>query len=258
MAEDNKEIVVVKTGGKAASEKEAMTELFKEMKELLTKYCFIFVHGGGAEVTRVSKIFGLEPTFKDGIRLTTPAEMEVVDMVLSGRMNKEIVRLANSCKLLSVGLSGSDGLLFTGCPAGDATMTGKITNTSPAILKILLKEGFMPVISSTSMTADGSALNINADEAALSVASAVNADKLFFISDIPGVLKNNKVIDLLTEKTALAEIEAKTISGGMIPKIKSSIDALKKGTGTVIIGEYLKKGDLAEILSGKKGTAITL
>ncbi len=111
---NKKEIVVIKTGGKAASGKKEMASLFNEMKSLKERYSFVFVHGGGAEVTRVSKVFGLEPVFRDGIRLTTADEMEIVDMVLSGRMNKEIVRLANSCGITAVGLSGSDGLLFTG------------------------------------------------------------------------------------------------------------------------------------------------
>ena len=99
----DKKIIVIKTGGRAASDKEAMKALFIEMKKLIDKYSFVFVHGGGAEVSRISKIFGHEPQFVDGIRLTTEEEMEVVDMVLSGRMNKEIVRLANTAGLNAMG-----------------------------------------------------------------------------------------------------------------------------------------------------------
>ncbi|MCL2793394.1 MAG: acetylglutamate kinase [Spirochaetaceae bacterium] len=257
----DKKIIVIKTGGKAASEKSAMATLFKEIKELKNKYNFVFVHGGGAEVTRVSKVFGLEAVFKDGIRLTTPEEMEIVDMVLSGRMNKEIVRLANSCGLASVGLSGSDAMLFTGTPQAEAaekSLTGKITNVNPIILDLLIKNDYLPVVSSTSMTEDGIALNINADEAALEVASALKADKLFFISDIEGVMKDNCVINILSEKKAEEEIASGIISGGMIPKVKSSISALKKGVGAIIIGEYLKNGDLLASLEAKKGTSIIL
>ncbi|MCP5515210.1 MAG: acetylglutamate kinase [Spirochaetales bacterium] len=256
--ENGKKIIVIKTGGKAASGKQEMACLFREMKQLEGKYSFVFVHGGGAEVTRVSRIFGLEAQFKDGIRLTTPDEMEIVDMVLSGRMNKEIVRLANSCGVISAGLSGSDALLFTGKEAGENTQTGRITEVNPLIIKVLLENSLMPVISSTSMTAGGTALNINADEAALEIASALKAEKLFFISDIPGVMKEGEVINLLTEKQALDEISSGVISGGMIPKVKSSIAALKKGVGSIIIGEYCVKGDLSSILEGKKGTGIVL
>ena len=253
---DDKKIIVIKTGGKAASEKSAMAALFKEMKELKNRYNFVFIHGGGAEVTRVSKVFGLEPVFKDGIRLTTPEEMEIVDMVLSGRMNKEIVRLANRCGIASVGLSGSDAMLFTGKQAAEKSLTGKITNVKPFILSLLIKNDYLPVISSTSMTADGTALNINADEAALEIASAIKADKLFFISDIQGVMKEEAVINILTEKMAEEEIASGVISGGMIPKVKSSIAALKKGVSAIIIGEYLKSGDLLATLDAKKGTSI--
>ncbi|MDX9799941.1 MAG: acetylglutamate kinase [Spirochaetia bacterium] len=256
--ESGKKIIVIKSGGKAASGKKEMASLFREMRQLEDKYSFVFVHGGGAEVTRVSKIFGLEAKFKDGIRLTTPDEMEIVDMVLSGRMNKEIVRLANSCGVVSVGLSGSDSLLFTGKEAGENTLTGKITEVKPDIIKILLENSFMPVISSTSMTMSGTALNINADEAALEIASALKAEKLFFISDIPGVMKEGEVIPLLTEESAIEEISAGVISGGMIPKVKSSIEALKKGVKTIIIGDYFENGDLSSILEGIKGTGIIL
>ena len=254
----NKKIIVIKTGGKAASEKSAMITLFKEIKELKNKYDFVFVHGGGAEVTRVSKIFGLEPVFKDGIRLTTPEEMEIVDMVLSGRMNKEIVRLANTCGIVSVGLSGSDAMLFTGKQAEEKSQTGKITKAEPSILGLLISNDYLPVVSSTSMTPDGLALNINADEAALEIASAIKADKLFFISDIQGVMKDSSVINILSEKIAEEEMASGVISGGMIPKVKSSIAALKKGVGAIIIGEYLKNGDLLSSLDSKKGTSIVL
>ncbi len=116
----------------------------------------------------------------------------------------------------------------------------------------------MPVVSSTSMTDSGTALNINADEAALEIAAAMGAGKLFFISDIPGVMKDGRVINRLTEKSALEEIESGCISGGMIPKVKSSVSALRRGVGTIIIGEYVGKGDLSSILEGKKGTGIVL
>ncbi|MCL2294810.1 MAG: acetylglutamate kinase [Spirochaetes bacterium] len=258
MIDSSKKTVVIKTGGKAASEKSAMITLFKEMKDLKSKYNFVFVHGGGAEVTRVSKVFGLEAVFKDGIRLTTPEEMEIVDMVLSGRMNKEIVRLANSCGINSVGLSGSDAMLFSGKQAGEKTLTGKITDVQPAILGLLINNGYLPVVSSTSMTTEGIALNINADEAALEIASAIKADKLFFISDIQGVMKEGIVINILTEKMAEEEIASGIISGGMIPKVNASVAALKKGVSAIIIGEYLNSGDLLLSLDAKKGTSIVL
>ena len=254
----DKKIIVIKTGGKAASDKDAMKDLFIEMKNLSEKYFFVFVHGGGAEVSRISKIFGLEPAFVDGIRLTTEKEMEVVDMVLSGRMNKEIVRLANTSGLNALGLSGSDSLLFTGKKVSSDSYTGNITSVKSDVLKLLMKSSIMPVISSTSMSETGEALNINADEAALAIAADLKADRLFFISDIPGVLKNGNVINIMNEQEVEKEIEEDIISGGMIPKVRSSVSALKKGVRSISIGEYSKKGDLENTLSEKKGTSIIL
>ena len=254
----NKKIIVIKTGGRAASDKEAMKALFKEMKQLSDRYSFVFVHGGGAEVSRISKIFGLEPVFVDGIRLTTEEEMEVVDMVLSGRMNKEIVRLANISGLNALGLSGSDSFLFTGKRRSPDSHTGTVTDVKSGILKTLIGESVVPVVSSTSMDNEGTALNINADEAALAVSADMKADRLFFISDIPGVMKEGKVINIMNENDIEKEIEEGVISGGMIPKVRSSVSALKAGVGSISIGEYRENGDLENILNEKKGTSIIL
>ena len=253
-----KDIVVIKTGGKAASDVNAMTELFREMKTLSDRCSFVLVHGGGAELSRVSKVFNLEPVFKDGVRLTTPPEMEIADMVLAGKMNKELVRLGNSCGLDAVGLCGCDGSIFLGKALSDVSHTGKVTDVKPVLLVQLLENGYLPVVSSVSMEAGGKALNINADEAALAVSSALKAAKLFFISDIPGVLKDGKVISLLDRAQAEAEIEAGVISGGMIPKVRSSIKAIEEGVREICIGEYRNAGDLAKTINRETGTSIVL
>ena len=253
-----KDIVVVKTGGKAASDAAAMAALFKEMQGLSAQYSFILVHGGGAELSRISKVFNLEPVFKDGVRLTTPPEMEIADMVLAGKMNKELVRLGNTAGCKAVGLSGCDGCIFTGKALSDASHTGKVTGVDAGLLTLLLDNGYLPVVSSVSMEAGGKALNINADEAALAVAQAMKARKLFFISDIPGVLKEGKVISLLTKAQSQAEIEGGVISGGMIPKVNSSITALEKGVKEISIGEYKVLGDLEKTIERRIGTSIVL
>ena len=253
-----KDIVVVKTGGKAASDMAAMEALFREMQKLSSQYAFILVHGGGAELSRISKVFNLEPVFKDGVRLTTPPEMEIADMVLGGKMNKELVRLGNTAGCRAVGLSGCDGSIFTGKALSEASHTGKVTGVDASLLTLLLEQGYLPVVSSVSMEQGGKALNINADEAALAVSGAIKAAKLFFISDIPGVLKEGKVISLLTEAQSNAEIEAGVISGGMIPKVTSSIKALKNGVKEISIGEYKTFGDLEKTIERKIGTSIVL
>ena len=252
------EKVLIKIGGRAASDSSALRALAAEMKQLESQYSFIFVHGGGAEVTKISEIFGLEAVFENGVRKTSEQEMDVVDMVLAGKMNKYIVRLFAAAGLDAAGFSGCDGGIFTGEAFAEGSRTGRVTACRPELLTVLAENGFLPVISSVSTDRCGTALNINADEAALAVAQSVSADKLIFISDIEGILKDGGVIKTLTPEAAEAEINAGVIAGGMIPKVESSIKALNKGVGSVIIGGYESDGDLKGLISGKKGSAIKL
>ena len=252
------EKVLIKIGGRAASDRTALASLAAEMKSLEKSYSFFFVHGGGAEVTRVSEVFGLEAVFENGVRKTSPEEMDVVDMVLGGKMNKYIVRLFAAAGLKSVGISGCDGRIFTGKAVAPGSRTGKVTAAEPELLTVLSESGFTPVISSVSMDDEGTALNINADEAALAAAEAINASKLIFISDIPGILKDGEVIGRMNPAEAKAEIEAGVIAGGMIPKVESSVEALHKGVGSVIIGGYNEEGDLAALIGGRLGSDITM
>ena len=248
--------VLIKIGGRAASDEKALAALASEMHALKDEYSFFFVHGGGAEVTRVSAVFGLEAVFENGVRKTSPEEMDVVDMVLGGKMNKYIVRLFSSKGLKAVGISGADGNLFTGVSVASGSRTGKVTEVDTAIATTLAGAGYLPVISSVSMTKTGTALNINADEAALAVASAIPVDDLIFISDIPGILKDDKVIQSLSPANVKNEIDAGVISGGMIPKVESSVKALREGVKSVIIGGYNAGGDLSKLLNGSLGTNI--
>jgi len=264
--------ILIKIGGRAASAGETLGELVREMADLGKNYDFILVHGGGAEVSRVTKIFGIEPVFKDGIRMTSEAEMEIVDMVLAGKMNKALVRLFQRNGTKAVGLSGSDGGLFTGhsleggrsvSSGGEGSgsrrgnRTGRIDRVDPELLDLLGKAGYLPVLASTSMDEEGGGLNINADEAALAVAEAVKADALVFLSDIPGIMKDGEVRKTIDEKRALGEIEAGVITGGMIPKVKSSLEALHAGVKAVVIGEFLAYGNLSLLLERRQGTTIT-
>lgn len=252
--------IVIKIGGRAASNQEALKALIQEMAKLQKEYNFIMVHGGGAEVSKATKVYGLEPTFVDGVRMTTPEEMDIVDMVLAGKMNKYIVRLFQGQGVNAVGLSGSDGCLFTGESLdGDkegGTRTGKVTYSDTTLLKLLVGEEYLPVISSTSMDKNGNPLNINADEAAFWIARTIPASGLVFISDIPGILKEGEVIRNISEDGVEEEINNGTITGGMIPKVKSSVEALQSGVDCIIIGEYKDLGDLEKLLNGDSGSRI--
>jgi acetylglutamate kinase len=252
--------ILIKIGGKAA-QGPGLRALVAEMAALRPKHDFVLVHGGGAEVTRISKIFGIEAIFDKGVRVTSPAEMEIVDMVLAGKMNKALVRLFQSSGIPAVGISGSDGGLFTGESAGPAgsaaaTRTGRISAVDPRLLAVLLGAGYLPVIATTSMDKAGGGLNINADDAAMAIAAAFKPSMLVFLSDIPGILKNGTVLPVLDAAGAAAEIAAGVVSGGMIPKLNASLAAVRAGAGAVVIGEFSSHGDLAALMAGTRGTRI--
>jgi acetylglutamate kinase len=251
-----KKRIVLKMGGKAASTQETLIYLIEEMSRLQGSYQFVFVHGGGAEVSRISQIFGLKPVFRNGIRLTSEAEMEIVDMVLAGKMNKSIVRLFASRGVRAVGISGVDGDLFLASPLEEGSFTGRIRTVNPGLIEVLSDHGYLPVIASVSRDEKGQGLNINADEAALELSRALKADGLLYLSDIPGILKDGSVLTTINETEAAREINGGVITGGMVPKVTSSLEAVKGGVGFVTIGEYVRPGDLAALLEGKLGSRI--
>jgi acetylglutamate kinase len=255
-----RDLVVVKIGGKAAGEENRLREMAAEMAALSKGRRFLVVHGGGAEVTAVSKRFGIEATFKDGVRLTSPAEMDVVDMVLSGKANKALVRMLASAGLAAVGLSGSDGAVFTARPMGGdasgAARTGEVDAIDTRLLELLMSHGFLPVLSSTSMDARHRGMNVNADTVAFALAARLGARTLLFLSDIPGVLLDGKVIGDLDAATTRELVDHAVIQGGMVPKVTASLEAVAGGVGAVVIGQYDGPGSLARMLEGASGTRI--
>ncbi len=251
--------IVIKLGGRAAEREEDLASLAAEMAEQARATPLLLVHGGGAEVTALSKKLGMEAVFKDGIRQTSPQEMDVVDMVLAGRLNKHLVRLLRKHGLNPVGLSGSDGGTFTGVPvAGGAagTRTGEVTNINARLLGLLLSNGYLPVLCSSSTDAAGLGLNINADTVAFRLAAHLAAAALVFLSDIPGILSDGSVLQALSGAEARALIERGVIAGGMVPKVLASLDAMEHGVKKVIIGQYEGAGSLARLLDGKQGTRL--
>ena len=255
------ETIVIKIGGKAAEQTAELAALCDEMLILSRENRVILVHGGGAEVTAVSRRLGIEAVFHDGVRLTSPEEMDIVDMVLAGKINKQLVRLLRTRGVNAVGLSGSDGGIFTGraasAPQSPAqTRTGEITATDEQLLVLLLSNGYLPVVSSTSMDADGRGLNINADAAAFGLAARMEASALVFLSDIPGILSGGSIVQALSAEEARALIAQGVIKGGMIPKVTASLEAMNGGVQKVIIGHYKGAGSLGRLLEGKQGTRL--
>jgi acetylglutamate kinase len=251
--------ILVKIGGKAAEDEQSLVSLCDEMLELGKDNRLLLVHGGGAEVSAFSRRLGIEPVFQQGIRQTSAEEMDLVDMVLAGRVNKHLVRLLRTRGIEAVGLSGSDGGIFTGTAMGgdpERTRSGEVDSVDPRLLEVLLSTGFLPVLCSTSMDAQGNGLNINADTVAFELAIQLTADALVFFSDIPGVLSDGSVIQTLTAAEARSLIERGVIAGGMVPKVSASLEALDQGVRKVIIGKYEGPGSLARMLDGKQGTRL--
>jgi acetylglutamate kinase len=258
------ELLVIKLGGAAADDAASLAAFTHELAELVTAGArAVLVHGGGNEVSELTRRVGLEPQFSDGIRITSPAEMPYVDMVLCGAVNKRLVRALSAAGLAAVGLSGSDGPIFTGVrlhgvrpgPAV-ASHTATVAQVDVRLLRLLLDHGYLPVLAPTSLEPPGWAVNINADSVALRVAPALAADRLLFLSDVPGVLKDGAVLETLTPPRAAAEIAAGAVRGGMIPKLEAAVHALEQGVRRVVIGRFTGAGELAALLTGAAGTTM--
>nr|YP_009297634.1 acetylglutamate kinase [Hildenbrandia rivularis]AOM67178.1 acetylglutamate kinase [Hildenbrandia rivularis] len=195
----------------------------------------ILVHGGGSKINFWLSKLHIEPIFRNGIRITNNVTMEVVEMVLTGKINKELVTLININGGNAVGLSGKDGSLILSQPLDIEKMgfVGNIVNVNTKILSLLISNFYIPVIASIGYDQHGQTYNINADLLASRIAVALNAEKLIFLTDMPGILLdiNNlaTVIQTLDVNEA-SQLEKKgIISGGMIPKVHSCVNALKHG-----------------------------
>ena len=249
----NQPTLCIKIGGRALEDRKNLASLATEILGLQSSYRCIVIHGGGAEVTRISGHFGLTPQFRDGVRLTTAEDMNIVDMVLAGSVNTSLVRAIGKD---AVGLSGCDGGVFFGERISEDSHTGTVVETNIALLETLTSGGWIPVISSVSADSSGTALNINADDAALAIAQSIPAKALVFISDIPGILEDGTVIPSMTSVDTERAIDRGVISGGMIPKVRASAGALKAGVGAVSIGTFSAQGDIEALIDGRSGTKI--
>ena len=210
----------------------------------------VVVHGGGPQIGAMLKRLNINSTFIDGLRVTDEAAMEVVEMVLSGSINKQIVTGINAAGGRAIGLSGKDGNLVvarklamtrtdpaTGKKeAVDMGLVGEPDKINPEVLHAIMKSETIPVIAPIGVGPKGETYNINADTVSGAVASALNAERLILLTDVEGVLdQDKKVIPRLTVREARALIADGTISGGMIPKIQTAIDAVEGGVNAAVI-----------------------
>lgn len=224
---------VIKYGGAAMEEEGLKKEFAKDVA--LLKYVGInpvIVHGGGPRIGRLLTDLHIPTTFVDGLRVTDEKTLEVVEMVLSGVVNKEIVKNINDMGGKAIGLSGKDGRLLIAkkVKVKDIGFVGEIVSVETAIIKDIGRHGYIPVIAPLADGVDGYSYNINADTAAGSIAKALSAEKLILLTDVPGVLDGEgNLISTLHGTDIKTLIKNKTVSGGMIPKVECCIDALGGG-----------------------------
>jgi acetylglutamate kinase len=222
------QIVVIKVGGNALDQ--ARDETLLDI--VLLRYVGmqpVLIHGGGPEITAMSERLGLKAEFKNGLRITDDKTMEVVKMVLTGKVNPDIVGAINRLGGQAVGMSGEDGPCIIAEPLGpDMGFVGRVTQINREPITALLGRGYIPVIASIGLGYDGHAYNINADTVAAEIALALGAAKMILLTDVAGVLGvDGNVVAVLTSDDARHRIDAGEVTGGMIPKLESCLRALE-------------------------------
>ncbi|GAJ27577.1 acetylglutamate kinase [Acidomonas methanolica] len=243
--------IVVKYGGHAMGSDMLSNAFGRDIALLkLVGINPIIVHGGGPQISAMLERLQLRSAFVDGLRVTDAAMVEVIEMVLSGSVNKQVAELINRAGALAVGLSGKDGGLIRARKLMrsvrdpdsqieevlDLGFVGEPDRIDPRVLYALLGSGLIPVIAPVGVGANGETYNINADMAAGAIASAVSATRLLMLTDVPGVLdENGKLIPELTAEDARRHIESGQISGGMIPKVETCLQAVRDGAKAAVI-----------------------
>jgi len=269
--------VVIKYGGHAMVNEELKKAVLTDA--VLMKYVGmnpVIVHGGGPEITGMLKRLGIESSFLGGLRVTDAETMEIAQMVLVGKINKDIVGMINDIGGNSVGLSGKDGNLLVADkklqlvrnPDGseemvDIGLVGEVRQVNPDIVNTVLREGYIPVVAPVAVGEGGNSYNVNADIAAGSLAVALKADKLIILTDVEGILADRNDKNSLLSRVTMQEvprlIENGIIDGGMIPKVECCTCALRGGVGTThIIDGRVPHSLLLEIFTDQGvGTMVT-
>ncbi|MEM0266557.1 MAG: acetylglutamate kinase [Archaeoglobaceae archaeon] len=263
-------VMVFKIGGHAMVSDEILEETVKDI--LLLHYIGIkpvVVHGGGPEISEKMEKLGLKPRFVEGLRVTDRETMEVVEMVLDGKINSKIVSMFIKNGGKAVGLSGKDGLLIVAekkmmkVKKGfeevmvDLGFVGETKFVNPTILRILLDNGFIPVVSPVSADLNGNIYNLNADNVAGDIASALRAKKLVMLTDVPGILRDVNDKNSLIPRMKLSELEEMSerglLKGGMLPKFDAIAKALRNGVEKVHVIDGSRKHAILLELFTKEG-----
>ena len=237
----NGKVIVIKYGGNAMINEELKMQVMEDVALLhLIGVKVVLVHGGGPEISDMLKKIGKEAVFVDGLRVTDAETVDVVQMVLAGKINKTLVKLLESKGGKAMGISGIDGHMIQ-CKVKDERLgfVGEITDINVQPILDLLEKDYIPVVSTVGCDMDGHTYNVNADTAAASIAGAMKASRLITMTDIPGVMMDPKdpesLIPCIDLQDAKDLFESGVISGGMIPKVQCCIDAIKDGVHKVTI-----------------------
>lgn len=261
-------VIVIKYGGNAMVDEKLKESFAKDI--IMMRYIGmipIVVHGGGPQIGDVLAKMGIESKFHQGIRITDAATMDVVEMVLVGKVNKEIVSLMNQHGGRAIGLSGKDGQLLQAKKVVtelsdqeknaneiiDLGRVGEVTQVNTAVIELLEKDHFIPVVAPVGVSEAGEALNINADLVAGALAGALKAEKLILLTDVKGVQdKDGQLISELKSSEVKQHIDRGVISGGMIPKVSCCLQALQQGVRSAhIIDGRLQHAVLLEIFTDR-------
>lgn len=237
----NGKIIVIKYGGNAMINEELKQQVMEDVVLLhLIGVKVVLVHGGGPEITSMLKTIGKQATFVDGLRVTDEETVDVVQMVLAGKINKTLVKLLESKGGKAMGISGIDGHMID-CKVKDARLgyVGEIVNVNVRPILDLLEKDYIPVISTVGCDLDGHTYNVNADTAAAYIAGALHAERLVTMTDITGVMMDPKdpgsLIPCIDLEDAKQLFDGGIITGGMIPKVQCCIDAIHHGVHKVTI-----------------------
>ncbi len=261
----NGEIVVVKYGGNAMINEELKKEVMQDIVLLwLTGVKVVLVHGGGPEISDMMARLDKKPEFVDGLRVTDKETVDIVQMVLAGKVNKTLVNLLEMTGGKAMGISGIDGHLIEATFKNEKLgFVGEITNVNIEPVVDLLEKGYIPVVSTLACDENGNIYNINGDTAAAHIAGALGAERLIMMTDIAGILRDKDdpatLIPEVTVEEAKELYDTGVISGGMIPKVDCCIEALNRGVDNVIIMDgRIHHSILMELLTDEgAGTMVT-
>ena len=258
-------IIVVKYGGNAMTNEELKQQVMEDIALLwLVGVKIVLVHGGGPEISQLMERLGHVPQFIDGCRVTDKETVEIVQMVLAGKVNKTLVNLLGKKGVRAIGLSGMDGGLLI-CKKKDEKLgfVGDIVKVNSEPILDLIEKNYIPVVSTVGADTEGNLYNINGDTAAAYVAGALNAERLIMMTDIAGILKDKDDPSTLISEMSVSESaklhESGIISGGMIPKVECAVTAINAGVNNVVIMDgRVPHSILMELLTDEgAGTMIT-